>query len=72
MTLRVIELFAGIGAQTTALKRLGIEHEVVAICEIDKHAIKSYTALHGETPNLGDITKVERLPDCDLLTYSFP
>lgn len=72
MTLRMIELFAGIGAQRTALKRLGIEHEAVAISEIDKHAIATYTALHGETPNLGDITKVEHLPDCDLLTYSFP
>ena len=72
MTLHVIELFAGIGAQRTALERLGIEHEVVAISEIDKYAIATYTALHGETPNLGDITKVEHLPDCDLLTYSFP
>jgi len=70
--LKVIELFAGIGSQTQALKNLGIEHEVVAISEIDKHAIKSYEAIHGPVNNLGDITKVETLPECDLLTYSFP
>ena len=69
--MRVVELFAGIGAQRQALKELGIEHEAI-VCEIDKHAYRSYCAIHGDTPNLGDITKVERLPPCDLLTYSFP
>lgn len=69
--MRVVELFAGIGAQRQALEELGIEHEAI-VCEIDKHAYRSYCAIHGDTPNLGDITKVERLPPCDLLTYSFP
>lgn len=72
MTLRVVELFAGIGSQRMALKRLGIDHEVVAISEIDRHALASYEAIHGDCPNLGDITGVERLPPCDLVTYSFP
>lgn len=71
MTLRVVELFAGIGAQAQALKNLGIEFEST-VCEIDRHAYASYCAIHGDTPNLGDITKVEHLPECDLLTYSFP
>ena len=69
--MRVVELFAGIGAQRQALEELGIEHEAI-VCEIDKHAYRAYCAIHGDTPNLGDITKVERLPPCDLLTYSFP
>ena len=69
--MRVIELFAGIGAQRQALKDLGIEHEAI-VCEIDPHAYRAYCAIHGDTPNLGDITRVERLPPCDLLTYSFP
>lgn len=72
MTLRVVELFSGIGAQRMALTLAGIPHEVVAIAEIDRHALASYEAIHGDCPNLGDITKVERLPDCDLVTYSFP
>lgn len=72
MMLRVVELFAGIGSQAKALKRLGVPHEVVCICEWDKYAYRSYEAIHGPTVNLGDITKVAYLPKCDLLTYSFP
>ena len=72
MTIRVIELFAGIGAQASALERLGIEHERVAVAEWDEPTYKVYCAIHGDTPNLGDITKVEHLPECDLLTYSSP
>ncbi len=70
--LRLIELFAGIGSQTQALKNIGVKHKVVAISEIDKYAIQSYTAIHGETLNLGDICKIAALPDADLWTYSFP
>jgi len=70
--IRVVELFSGIGAQASALERAGIPHECVAVCEIDKYAYASYCAIHGNVPNLGDITKVKRLPECDLLTYSFP
>lgn len=70
--LKVIELFAGIGAQRKALQKAWIEHEVIAISEIDKYAIQSYNAIYGETPNLGDITKIEKMPKADLWTYSFP
>ena len=74
MTLRVLENFAGIGTQRMALENLGITHEVVGITEIDKFAIKSYEAIHGEVNNLGDISKVDPndVPDHDLFTYSFP
>jgi len=74
MTIRVFEAFAGIGTQRMALRNLGIDHEVVAIAEIDKYAINSYEAIHGEVNNLGDISKVkaEDIPDHDLFTYSFP
>lgn len=70
--LRLIELFAGIGSQTQALTNIGIAHKVVAISEIDKYAIQSYEAMHGKANNLGDIRKIEELPDTDLWTYSFP
>lgn len=70
--LRLIELFAGIGSQTQALTNIGIAHKVVAISEIDKYAIQSYEAMHGIANNLGDIRKIEELPDADLWTYSFP
>lgn len=72
--LRVFEAFAGYGSQSIALRNLGIEHEVVAISEIDKYAIKAYEAIHGPTNNLGDISKIDPrdIPDHDLFTYSFP
>lgn len=70
--LKVIELFAGVGAQAEALKRANIKHEVIAISEIDKYAIQTYRKLHGWVTNLGDIKKIEKLPQADLWTYSFP
>lgn len=69
---KVIELFSGVGAQRQALKDADIEHEVVAISEIDKYALKVYEKLHGEAPNLGDIKRIEKLPKADMWTYSFP
>lgn len=72
MKLSIIELFAGIGAQRKALDNLGIEVETVGISEIDKYAIQSYMAIHGQTKNYGDITKIESLDYADLWTYSFP
>lgn len=70
--IRLIELFAGIGAFSAAFRNIGIPHETVAIAEIDSHALRAYASIHGDVPNLGDISFVEALPDCDLLTYSFP
>ena len=72
--LRVFEAFSGYGSQSMALRNLGIEHEVVAISEIDKYAIKAYEAIHGPTLNLGDISKIDvnDIPQHDLFTYSFP
>lgn len=71
---RVFEAFAGVGSQRMALRNIGLDHEVVAISEIDTHAIKAYMEIHGSTPNLGDISKVglDDIPDHDLFTYSFP
>lgn len=70
--IRCFEAFAGIGAQAEALKELGLDYEVVGISDIDKHAISGYEAIHGPVKNYGDITKIEHLPECDLLTYSWP
>ena len=49
--LRVIELFAGIGSQTQALKNIGVEHEVVCISDNDVPADKSYRAIHNPNVN---------------------
>ena len=57
--MKIIELFAGIGSQTQALKNICVQHEVVAVSEIDKYAVQSYEALHGKVNNLGDIKAIE-------------
>lgn len=72
MTIRMIELFAGIGATHEAMTELGLDVEIVGISEIDRHAIKGYEAIHGKVNVLGDITKIDHLPECDLITYSWP
>lgn len=72
MKLKVIELFAGIGAQASALDRLGIEWKSVGIVENDPYCVTSYNAIHGTNYEPSDITQIDLLPECDLLTYSFP
>lgn len=75
--LRVFSLFSGIGAFEKALENLNIDHEVLAYCEKDKHASKSYSIIHDipESKNLQDVTKVDMLDvvdTVDLITYGFP
>ena len=70
--LKVFEAFAGYGSQAISLRNIGIPYEVVGISEINPYAIKAYMAVHGETKNYGDISNIDKLPDCDLFTYSFP
>ena len=77
--IRLIELFAGLGSQSSALDRLGIPHKR-RICEFDKYAINSYNAIHGTHFKPMDIREVKGgdLGIVDLnkwtyiLTYSFP
>ena len=75
--LNVLSLFSGIGAFEKALSNLNIPYNLLAYCEIDKFASKSYSAIHGvsEDLNLRDVTKVDMLDildDVDLITYGFP
>lgn len=78
--IRVFEAFAGYGSTRMAMERLQndfhdkIEFEFVGISEIEPNALKAYEAVHGDCPNVGDVSKVNwgGQPDFDLLTYSFP
>ena len=75
--LNVLSLFSGIGAFEKALENLGIPHNVLAYCEIDKYASKAYSIIHNipEEKNLKDVTKVDILDideRVDLITYGFP
>lgn len=78
--LRLIELFAGIGAQAKALENLGVNFEHYRICEFDKYAVASYNAVHGTNFSTSDITKIHAsdlgIVETDkyeyIMTYSFP
>ena len=75
--LNVLSLFSGIGAFEKALSNLNIPYNLLAYCEIDKYASKSYSAIHGvsENLNLNDVTKVDSLDILDVvdfITYGFP
>lgn len=70
---RLFEAFSGIGTQHLALKRLGLEVDLVGISEVDKFAIASYEAIHGKVKNYGGIGTFDRLPaNIDIATWSFP
>lgn len=70
--IRVLELFAGIGACSKALTNLGIEHEIVDAVEIDKYAIKSFNAIHGTNFEPQDITKWNKDIKADLIMHGSP
>ena len=70
--MKFLELCAGIGGFRQALENLGCE--CVGYSEIDKYAIKLYSAWYNDDCNFGDVTKIEAetLPDFDLLVGGFP
>lgn len=71
--MRVIELFAGIGACSSALKRVGFKIDIVDAVEIDKYAIKSFNAIHGTNFEVQDITKWDKnFENIDLITHGSP
>jgi DNA (cytosine-5)-methyltransferase 1 len=70
--LKILELFAGIGACSKALERLGIEHEIVDAVEIDKYAVASFNAIHGTNFEPQDITKWDKDIQVDLIMHRKP
>ena len=78
--IRLIELFAGIGAQAKALENLHANFEHSKVCEFDKYALASYNAIHNTDFKVSDITQLHasdlEIVDTDkyeyILTYSFP
>lgn len=75
--LNVLSLFSGIGAFEKAFENLNIPYNLLAYCEIDKFASKSYSIIHDvpEDKNLKDVTKIDILDiedRVDLITYGFP
>lgn len=72
-SLKILELFAGIGACSKALENLNIPYEIVDAVEIDKYAITSFNAIHGTNFEPQDITKWDKdFEDIDLIMGGFP
>lgn len=71
--MKILELFSGYGTASFALKRLGIDYEIVGYSDIDKYANQCFQMNHGGK-ELGDIKQVNPndLPNFDLLTGGFP
>ena len=72
MDLKVLELFAGIGACSKALTNLGIPHTIVDAVEVDHYAVKSFNAVHGTNFEPQDITKWDKDIDIDLIMHGSP
>lgn len=70
--IKVLELFAGIGACSKALERLGIEHEIVDAVEIDKYAVASFNAIHNTNFEPQDITTWDKDIECDFIMHGSP
>jgi DNA (cytosine-5)-methyltransferase 1 len=84
---KILELFSGYGTASFALKKLGIDYNIVGYSDIDKYANKCFRQNHWTTKTkapgvvdviqpkeLGDVKliKPEELEDFDLLTGGFP
>lgn len=74
--IKLLSLFSGIGAPEAAMKRIGLDFEVVGFSEINPKAVRAYCAIHNIDPglNFGDVASIntDDLPDCDIVTWSSP
>jgi DNA (cytosine-5)-methyltransferase 1 len=60
--LRVIELFGGIGAFSSALDRLKKDYEIVDYVDKDSAAVQSYNAIHNTNfPPLNMLVQIVNL-----------
>lgn len=71
-TIKILELFAGIGACSKAFENLEIPHEIVDVVEIDKYAIKSFNAIHHTNFQPSDIRDFDKDIKVDLIMHGSP
>lgn len=70
--LRVASMFSGCGGLDFAFHKTPDKFEVVYANDFDKDSCKSYENYYGILPECIDISKIETIPDCDILTGGFP
>ena len=64
----IVELFSGIGSQARALKNIGININVQAICEWDIHAFIAYDAIHESCCNLPKVENLNKQQIIEILS----
>lgn len=64
----IVELFSGIGSQARALKNIGININVQAICEWDIHAFIAYDAIHESCCNLPEVENLNKQQIIEILS----
>lgn len=70
--LKVLELFAGIGACSKALDNLKIDYELVDAVEKDEYALKSFNAIHNTNFEPQDIMEWDKDVKVDLIMHGSP
>ena len=70
--LRVASMFAGCGGLDFAFHKQPDRYNVVYVNDFDKDSCNTYEKYYKIKPICEDITKIETIPNCDLLTGGFP
>jgi len=70
--IRVGSLSTGIAGLELALTYAGVDHSLEYVSDNDPDICKWLEAKRPDIPNLGDFTKLDELPQVDLLTAGFP
>lgn len=70
--LKVASMFAGCGGLDFAFHKQTDRYNVVYVNDFDKDSCDTYEKYYNFKPKCEDITKIETIPDCDILTGGFP
>lgn len=74
MSIKFVDLFAGIGGFHLAVTAVDKNAECILACELDAHSRETYLKNFPETPMTKDVRTIDPkiLPDFDLLCAGFP
>lgn len=70
--LNIASMFAGCGGLDFAFHKQQTRFKVVYVNDFDQDSCDSYEKYYNFKPNCEDITKIDTIPDCDILTGGFP
>lgn len=70
MSIKILELFGGIGAPRKALINLGIDHKAIDYVEIDEKSVRAYNALYDNRYKPQTVVGYNLMPD--ILVHGSP